>query len=453
MNKQHKISYDYYGDTRDIFSIVKDSEWPVFLCSNHDKFQDERYDILSANPIEKIIAHDNKTTVENKSGIQEYKDDPIDVVGIIMKKYPSDISDLPFTGGAIGYLSYDLGNHYEGIKIKKNDINVPLMAFGIYDWAVIVDHHKKNTTLIYSNEDSFINKIKSCLEKKIFDKNQEKKFSINSVCESNITHDEYENKFNKIQSYIQNGDCYQINFSQRFSAQYSGDTWDIYNKITPSYSSPYSAYIDMPFVKIMSFSPERFLSYDGNIVETKPIKGTRPVSNDIQINKQLIEELSASYKERAENLMIVDLLRNDLGKNCEFGSVKVKELFSIETFANVHHLVSTIQGKIAGNSNIYKLIKDCFPGGSITGAPKIRAMQIISELEPNNRNIYCGSIGYISFSGTTDLNIAIRTVMATKDKLYFWGGGGIVYDSEVESEYKETFDKIKPLLNLLKNSV
>ena len=451
MNKQHKISYDYYGDTRDIFAIIKDLEWSVFLCSNHDKFQDERYDILSANPIEKIISHGQITYVEDKDGINEFKSDPIDIVRATMKKYPSEVSDLPFTGGAIGYLSYDLGNYYEGIGIKDSNIDVPLMAFGIYDWAVIIDHHKKNTTLVYRNKDSSIDKIKSCLEKKMFDKNKENSFSINSVCKSNITHEEYKEKFSKIQSYIKGGDCYQINFSQRFSMEYSGDTWDIYNKITPSYSSPYSAYINMPFIKIMSFSPERFLSYDGNIVETKPIKGTRPVSDDKNINKQLMKELSESYKERAENLMIVDLLRNDLGKNCEYGSVKVKELFSIETFANVHHLVSTIQGKIASDNDIYKLIRDCFPGGSITGAPKIRAMQIINELELDNRNVYCGSIGYISFSGTTDLNIAIRTVMATKDKLYFWGGGGIVYDSEVESEYKETCDKIKPLLNLLKS--
>ena len=207
----------------------------------------------------------------------------------------------------------------------------------------------------------------------------------------------------------------------------------------------------MPFIDIMSFSPERFLSYDNEIVETKPIKGTRPVSQDKEINNRALEELASSYKEKAENLMIVDLLRNDLGKNCEFGSVKVTKLFDIETFANVHHLVSTVQGKIPNTSDIFKLIKGCFPGGSITGAPKIRAMQIINELEPDNRGIYCGSIGYISSNGNTDLNIAIRTVAATNDKLFFWGGGGIVYDSEVESEYKETLDKIKPLLKIFEN--
>jgi len=203
---------------------------------------------------------------------------------------------------------------------------------------------------------------------------------------------------------------------------------------------------------IMCFSPERFLLTNNNVVITKPIKGTRPVSKDPNVNKKSILELTSSDKEKAENLMIVDLLRNDLGRNCEFGTVEVKELFKIETFANVHHLVSTVKGVIAKNSNIYKLLRGCFPGGSITGAPKIRAMQIINELEPSNRSVYCGSIGYISFNNKTDLNIAIRTIVAKDNNLYFWGGGGIVYDSEVESEYKETFDKIKPLLDLLKHS-
>ena len=179
--------------------------------------------------------------------------------------------------------------------------------------------------------------VKSHLENKSFKVHKTKNFSINSECISNLTYDEYVKKFKMIQSYIKNGDCYQINFSQRFSVGYSGDTWDIYNKISPTYSSPYSAYLKMPFIDIMSFSPERFLSYNNEIIETKPIKGTRPVSENNDVNKQALEELSSSYKEKAENLMIVDLLRNDLGKNCEYGSVKVTKLFDIETFANVHH--------------------------------------------------------------------------------------------------------------------
>lgn len=451
MNIKNKKIYNYYGDSKDIFSILKDYEWPVYLCSNYENFKNQRYDIITCSPIEKIYAYDKKTVVESDNIIKEYNEDPMNVLANVMDNHKSDIMDLPFTGGAIGYMSYDLGNKYEGIQFKNKDLDMPLMAFGIYNWAIIIDHLKQNTILLYEHENNLINIIKGYLETKSFLKYNPNKYSVDSDCISNLSYNEYKKRFNKIQSYIKNGDCYQINFSQRFSLSYSGDTWDIYNKISPKYSSPYSAYIKTPFIDIMSFSPERYLSYDNDIVETKPIKGTRPVSDNPIVNMKALKELSSSYKERAENLMIVDLLRNDLGKNCKFGSVKVTKLFDIETFANVHHLVSTIQGKISDNSNIFKLIKGGFPGGSITGAPKIRAMQIIHELEPDNRGIYCGSIGYISSNGNADLNIAIRTVAATKNKLFFWGGGGIVYDSDIDSEYKETFDKIKPLLNIFEN--
>jgi len=452
MMKQKRIDYKYYYDSKKIFSLIQDRDWSTLLCSNNQMFKHERYDILTSNPIEKIYAYKDKTVVENKKGIEEIKEDPIVVLHKLMDKYKSDITDLPFVGGAIGYLSYDLGNHYEKIKQNNNDIDVPLMAYGIYDWAIVIDHFEKITTLVYSLETDIIIFLKSCFEKNEINKLQNEKYQITSTCKSNITFEEYKSKFEKIRSYIKNGDCYQINFSQRFSLEYSGSCWSIFNSILPTYCSPYSAYINMPFMTIMCFSPERFLLTNNNVVETKPIKGTRPVSKDPNVNKKSILELTSSDKEKAENLMIVDLLRNDLGRNCEFGTVEVKELFKIETFANVHHLVSTVKGVIAKNSNIYKLLRGCFPGGSITGAPKIRAMQIINELESSNRSLYCGSIGYISFNNKADLNIAIRTIVAKDNNLYFWGGGGIVYDSEVESEYKETFDKIKPLLDLLKHS-
>ena len=451
MNKKTKIVYNYYKDSRDIFSFLKGYDWPVLLNSNYNTFQNQRYDIITCSPVQKLYSYSDKTIVESNDTEKVYYDDPIDILNNIMDDYHSDISDLPFTGGAIGYMSYDLGNKYENIDFNNKDLDMPIMAFGIYDWVIIIDHLTQKTILLYEAENSLINMVKNHLENKSFKIYKTKNFSINSECISNMTYNEYEKRFKMIQSYIKNGDCYQINFSQRFSVGYSGDTWDIYNKISPTYSSPYSAYLKMPFIDIMSFSPERFLSYNNEIIETKPIKGTRPVSEDNDVNKQALDELSSSYKEKAENLMIVDLLRNDLGKNCEYGSVKVTKLFDIETFANVHHLVSTIQGRISSSSNIFKLIKGCFPGGSITGAPKIRAMQIINELEPDGRGIYCGSIGYISSNGNTDLNIAIRTVAASKDKLFFWGGGGIVYDSEVKSEYKETFDKIRPLLEIFEN--
>jgi para-aminobenzoate synthetase component 1 len=262
-----------------------------------------------------------------------------------------------------------------------------------------------------------------------------------------MTYDLYKSKIKKILSYIKKGDCYQVNLAQRFSLGYEGDEYSMYEILNSSFASPYSAYMNYPFGKILSFSPERFLSIQNNIVETKPIKGTRTRSKDPEIDKINIHELKTSDKDRAENLMIVDLLRNDLGINCKNGSIKVDKLFEIETFANVHHLVSTITGEVDEASSIYNLIKDAFPGGSITGAPKLRSMQIIDELEPNNRSVYCGSIGYISFDEKVDLNISIRTMLAVDNNLYFWGGGGIVADSDVKSEYNETISKVKPLLD------
>ena len=288
------------------------------------------------------------------------------------------------------------------------------------------------------------------LKKPIDDISTSENYKITSICSSNTPYEAYKEKFEKIMSYITEGDCYQINFSQRFSVDYEGDCWSIFKKLNKVYASPYAGFINFPFIKIMTFSPECFISQTSNNVHTKPIKGTRPVSKNKRENKKIIDELIASEKDKAENLMIVDLLRNDFGRNCEYGSVSVQDLFKVETFSNVHHLVSTVKGIISRDSDIYNLLKGCFPGGSITGAPKIRAMQIIDELECSNRGVYCGSIGYISGNNKANLNIAIRTIFVENNTLYFWGGGGIVHDSEVELEYNETLDKVRPLLDLFK---
>jgi para-aminobenzoate synthetase component 1 len=214
-------------------------------------------------------------------------------------------------------------------------------------------------------------------------------------------------------------------------------------------AAPFSAYLNLPQAQILSSSPERFLKLQNGKVETKPIKGTRPKKAYPASDWHQIDELRNSRKDRAENLMIVDLLRNDLGKTCQLGSVKVPNLFSIESYATVHHLVSTITGLLSPGCHALDLLKSCFPGGSITGAPKIRAMEIIEELEPNRRGVYCGSIGYIGFDGNMDTNIAIRTLVHSGGSIRFWAGGGIVNDSVLEEEYQECFDKAHALLKLL----
>ena len=428
-------SYEY-------FELIKNNDWAVYLNSNNNKYNDQRYDILSSNPINKIILSSEYSRSDvTKDNIFNLLEENIN-----LHKCETD-DDIPFCGGAIGFMSYDFGNALHNIKKKNNkDFDYPLAAFGIYDWCITYDYLKEKSFILYYEKNNTIRKILNHRT----EKNEIKKYKTyksTSSCESNMNYDLYKSKISKISNYIKSGDCYQVNFAQRFSLGYEGDEYSMYKTLNKSFASPYSAFMNYPFGNILSFSPERFLSIKNNLVETKPIKGTRPRSDDEVLDKKNLDELRLSEKDKAENLMIVDLLRNDLGMNCKNGSINVDKLFEIETFANVHHLVSTISGEIHDNSNIYKLIRDAFPGGSITGAPKLRSMEIIEELEPDNRSIYCGSIGYIGFDQKTDLNISIRSMLAVNNKLYFWGGGGIVNDSDVRSEYNESIAKVKPLLD------
>ena len=259
----------------------------------------------------------------------------------------------------------------------------------------------------------------------------------------------YTQAFNRIKQYLKDGDCYQVNLAQRFGAHCEGDPWMAYQTLRKINAAPFSCYLNLPEVQILSSSPERFLKLTKGVVETKPIKGTRPRKQDDAEDRQQIKSLENSHKDRAENLMIVDLLRNDISKTCEKGSVKVPVIFDVESYATVHHLVSTVTGLLADDQHALDLLKSCFPGGSITGAPKIRAMEIIEELEPNRRGVYCGAIGYIGFDGNMDTNIAIRTLVHSKNTIRFWAGGGIVNDSVMEEEYQESFDKAAAMLDLL----
>jgi para-aminobenzoate synthetase component 1 len=240
-----------------------------------------------------------------------------------------------------------------------------------------------------------------------------------------------------------------VNLTQRFAARAEGDAWHAYLKLREINPAPFAAYLDLPDGKIVCSSPERFLRVTGGHVETKPIKGTRPRSTDPTRDRALAEELRASAKDRAENVMIVDLLRNDLGKVCAPGTVRASKLFDVESFASVHQLVSTVEGRLAPGKHALDLLGACFPGGSITGAPKVAAMKIIEELEPHRRGIYCGAIGYVGYDGNMDLNIAIRTLVQRGDHVYTWAGGGIVADSNVHAEYQESLDKAAAMLAVL----
>jgi para-aminobenzoate synthetase component 1 len=257
----------------------------------------------------------------------------------------------------------------------------------------------------------------------------------------------YAQAFNAIQRYLQEGDCYQVNLAQRFAVAVQGSPWLGYLALRRNSAGPFSAYLNTPAAQVLCTSPERFLRLRDGQVETRPIKGTRRRDRDARRDQLLRQALAESAKDRAENLMIVDLLRNDLGKRCRPGTVRVPELFRVESYATVHHLVSTVTGELAAGGDALALLRDCFPGGSITGAPKLRAMAIIEELEPHRRGVYCGAIGYIGFDGNMDTNIAIRTAVCCRDTLYYSAGGGIVRDSVCEEEYQESFDKAKAFLD------
>jgi para-aminobenzoate synthetase component 1 len=329
------------------------------------------------------------------------------------------------------------------------------MAVGIYDWAVVVDHLERRAWLVGQGRDPDTDIKWDALVERFSSLPAEKArapFRILSPVASNLTHEDYARAFRRIRGYIHDGDCYQVNLAQRFSAAAAGDPWLSYQRLRIINPAPYSAYLNTPYGQILSASPERFLKVEGGRVETKPIKGTRPRAGHPRLDAGLIEELRASEKDRAENLMIVDLLRNDLSKSCAPGTVKVPRLFDVESYATVHHLVSTVTGELRADRDALDLLRGSFPGGSITGAPKLRAMQIIEELEPQRRGVYCGAIGYVGFDGGMDVNIAIRTLVHSGGVIRFWAGGGIVADSRLEDEYQETFHKAAAMLKLLQQS-
>jgi para-aminobenzoate synthetase component 1 len=332
---------------------------------------------------------------------------------------------------------------------------MPEMMIGIYDWALVVDHREQRSYLVSHGLNAETHENWHRLQALFNAPSRpiENTFEVTSQVESNLSQPQYAQAFAKIKAYITAGDCYQVNLAQRFSAEVAGDSWQVYKKLREISPAPFMAYMNLPLseneqFQVLSNSPERFIQITGNHVETRPIKGTRPRSNNPQEDLAYSKELLTSEKDKAENLMIVDLLRNDLSKSCI--DVKVNKLFQLQSFANVHHLVSIIVAKLKPNKTAVDVLRACFPGGSITGAPKLRAMQIIEELEPHRRGLYCGAIGYIGFDGDMDTNIAIRSAVICKNQLSFYAGGGIVADSEAEKEYNETLDKASMLVTVMK---
>ncbi len=355
-------------------------------------------------------------------------------------------SDLPFQGGLAGAWSYDAGRALERLPTQAlADIKLPQVAVGLFLRALIHDRVKDCLWLLApANEIEHWQQFWQASDAATA---HHEGFALSGAWQSNMTRADYLTKFAQVKDYLRAGDCYQINLAQRFTANYRGDEWAAYRRLRDANQAPYSAFMRLPEGALLSHSPERFLRVDDKgHVETKPIKGTRPRAATPERDKALATELQSASKDRAENVMIVDLLRNDLSRVCRPGTVQVPTLFAIESYPAVHHLVSTVVGELQPPMQALDLLAACFPGGSITGAPKVRAMEIIDELEPHRRSFYCGSMGYVSRHGASDTNICIRTLVAEQGRLHCWAGGGLVIDSEGAEEYQETLDKVAKIL-------
>lgn len=439
------ISLPWRSDAAEFwFARLSHLPFAMLLHSGYADHPYSRFDILVADPLQTLITQGNVTT----TGETQSTDDPLsllqqalDALGLTVPQNP----DLPFQGGALGLFGYDLGRRFETLpETAQDDIPLPDMAVGLYDWAIIVDHHKQAVSLL-SHQD--VSARLAWLEAQVPVATAD--FHLTSAWRANMTAREYAAKFEQVQGYLQSGDCYQVNLAQRFQATCEGDEWQAFTRLNASNRAPFSAFLRLEQGAILSLSPERFIHLADGTIQTRPIKGTLPRLADPVADRQQAEKLAASLKDRAENLMIVDLMRNDIGRVAVPGSVRVPELFVVEPFPAVHHLVSTITAQLPASRTACDLLRAAFPGGSITGAPKVRAMQIIDELEPHRRNAWCGSIGYISLCGTLDTSITIRTLTACNENLYCSAGGGIVADSQVDAEYQETFDKVNRILKQL----
>ncbi len=395
----YSVELPYRTDAAHYYAALADLPWAVWLDSGGM----DRFDILTACPQRTLVPDKENPHSEPFAMLREELAEPV-----------APVENVPFAGGALGYWSYDLVRRMHALPDPGKDAGtLPDMAIGIYDWALVLDHHQHTARLVsHQRFAETAHSLQRILHRlKNGRAYPDGDFRVHGKITSNFTADTYASAFATVKSYLHSGDCYQVNLAQRFSAAATGDALPAYLTLRSLSPAPHSAFLSLPQAQILCASPERFLRVQNGKVETRPIKGTRPRNSDAKQDGRLADELGIHPKDRAENLMIVDLMRSDLGKACKPGSVRVPKLFEVESFAHVHHLVSTIEGVLAEGRDALHVLNDCFPGGSVTGAPKLRAMQIIDQLEPNCRSIYCGSIGYVGFDGNMDTNIVIRTLV------------------------------------------
>lgn len=442
-----------------IFNAFVSDNYSVFLDNSLNSSTLLNYSYITSDPFLIITSKGNNIKIKERETEKEFFGNPFNILNELIDKYNFDdnINIAPFQGGAIGYMSYEMRHHIEHMPSHALDyLELPEMCFGFYDWVISINHSKNTTTLISTilpnnNHNSATNRIEWVKNKIKNSSNLTKEKSKIKVgkLKSNFSEKQYLDSVRKVKYYIEKGDVYQVNIAQRFEIELEEKTWDLYKRLRQITPSNYSAFLRYPESDILSTSPEHFVSLKESLVHSKPMKGTRPRGSNKKSDNELLNDLKNSLKDRTENLMIVDVVRNDLGKVCLPGSINVKNLFKIEKYEHVFQMITDIYAELNDKYNIVDLLESCFPGGSVTGAPKIRAMEIIDEIEPVQRNVYCGAIGYFGFNGNMKTSIPIRTMIVKNNIGYFHVGGGIIYDSNPSMEYQETLDKAKGFFKAL----
>ncbi|MFH1361010.1 MAG: aminodeoxychorismate synthase component I [Candidatus Omnitrophota bacterium] len=451
-------SYDFKGDAFDLAALFQDEPNLFFLDSSLVHNERGRYSFIGFDPFFKFLDKNRNSLPDLRRYFQQYA-------------FSSKEKSLPLEAGCVGFLGYDFGFQLEDIKIRAcDDLGLPDCFFGFYDTIITIDHlarklHITSTGLpekkIFLRQkkaeariEALSNKLKKYSPQPFvpsYDDPASRKISAQGgPWTSNFSHSAYLQAVDKALDYIAQGEIYQVNLSQRFSLNKNDlldnvKPLDIYRCLRAISPSCFGGYLDCGDFQIISSSPERFLCADNRKVSTRPMKGTRPRGQTFKEDEQLKKELLSSGKDKAELLMITDLLRNDLGRVCQYGTIRVRKRRALETYSTVFQTTSEIEGRLKDDKDIFDILAACFPGGSITGCPKIRAMEVIEELEPTRRGIYTGALGYMSFSGRMDFNILIRTLLSTREKLYFQVGGGIVADSLAQKEYEETLIKAEAI--------
>jgi len=437
------ISLDYSGTQFEIYNKISRNYPYSFLFESLTGPEElSETSIMGFDPEFIVKGYYDKVTIQNRDGSIKTisTSDPLNTIKDLVQETTDQ--SYRYLGGAVGIINYDSIRLWENIP-KHHDISEPIMEFGIYNDGILFDNKKRKSLYFYYDKNR-VDEIKSS-ESKFED------FTISKIT-NNLNEEKFSEIVNKAKKYIYDGDIFQVVLSRKFSFEADGDYLKVYQKLRSLNPSPYLYHLKMNEKTVIGSSPEMLLRVTNDQVETFPIAGTRKITNDDKKNEEMKQELISDEKELAEHTMLVDLGRNDIGKVCEYGSVHVKELMEVKKFSHVQHMVTHVVGKLGKDYDMYDAFRAVFPAGTVSGAPKVRAMEIIDELEPESRGPYAGAIGYFSFNGCCDFAIAIRSIFANGNLGFVQAGAGIVFDSISENELKETEHKANAMLTALKEA-